>query len=102
MTIIIDGKLYDTDRSIWIHTVDIPPYEAFDPMGNDAVLSEQHAVYRSEKGQCFMLVTTAFSSFAGDAFGRQPLSSSEVREWLERNNAPEEAFKAANIEIERG
>ena len=34
MRIIIDGELCDADNKwIWIHTIEIPPYEAFDPMG---------------------------------------------------------------------
>ena len=103
MRIIIDGKLYDADnKSIWIHTIEIPPYEAFDPMGNDAVLSEQHAVYRSDSGQVFMLITTTFTGPVGEALSGELLSSSEVRGWLEQNNAPEEAFKAANMDLERG
>ena len=36
---LIDGKFFDTDnKSVWIHTADILPEEAIDPLGDDAVL----------------------------------------------------------------
>jgi hypothetical protein len=99
---VIDGKLYDTDKSLWIHTFDLPPYEAFDPAGNDAVLSETHCLYQSDKGQFVMIVTTSFTGYPCDKNDGQLLSREEARKWLEENDAPEDAYGAAGFKVEKG
>ena len=99
---IIDGKLYDTDKSLQIHTVEFPPYEAFDPAGDDAILSETHTLYLSGKGQFFVIVTTSFTNYPCDKKDGQLLSMAEARNWLEENDAPADAYEYARFKIEKG
>ena len=99
---IIDGKLYDTDKSFQICTFELPPYEAFDPAGNDAVLAEIHVLYRSDKGQFFVIVTTSFTGYPCDKNDGQLLSREEARKWLEENDAPADAYEHAGFAVEKG
>ena len=99
---IIDGNLYDTDKSIWIHTFESPPYEAFDPEGNDAVLLETQCLYKSDQEQFFMAVTTSFTGPTCSKTYWQLLQRKEVKRWLEEVDSPEDAYKVAGFKIEKG
>ena len=99
---IMDGKLYDTDKSFWIHTFEVPPYEGFDPVGNDAVLSDKHVLYLSNKKQFFVVVTTSFTNYLDDTTVWQLMSRDEARNWLDGTDAPADAYEHAEFKVNEG
>lgn len=98
----VDGKLYDTETSLWIHTFEVPPYEGFDPAGNDAVLSETQVLYLSDKRQFFVIVTTSFTNYPDSKTVGQLMSREEAKNWLDETGAPADAYDHAKFKVKRG
>ncbi len=99
---VIEGKFYDTDRALQLHKIELPPYDAIDPTGDDAVACETVVLYRSYNEQFFVIVTTSFIGRPDIWDEGKLLSIEEAKDWLEQNDAPPDAYKHAGFAVEEG
>ena len=104
MEIMIDGKEFDTEgkKTIFIHNVEFRPFEAVDESGDAAIYFSQEDLYRSEKGQFFLVSTSSYSTHSLKKTSGRLLSTKDVGDWLVENEAPRDAYEAAGFEVEEG
>ena len=101
---VIDGKFYDTERALQIHKTEVPPYDAIDPLGDDAIAGGSLVLYKSYNGQFFVISTTSFSGRPDEwnmDYG-ELLSEEKARDWLDQNNAPVDAYLHAGFMVVEG